>query len=147
MTGTSATAAAAATTATTPHTYAATGTYTVTLTVTDDSGATDTVTHQVVAEDDPRRSGPLWRATARRTRTPTARPVTVPAATQVGDRLVLFVSANKTATLTTPAAGRSLGTVSDGTDVRSWVLTRVATAGLAGTSLPLTLSTTPRPAS
>ena len=46
------------------------------------------------------------------------------------------------ATLTTPSGWTVLRTVSDGTDVRSWVLTRAATAGLAGSNLTLTLDAT-----
>ena len=42
--------AAAGSGATTPHTYATDGTYTVKLTVTDDRGAKDTVSHQVVVK-------------------------------------------------------------------------------------------------
>jgi alpha-tubulin suppressor-like RCC1 family protein len=133
-------ATSSGTTATTQHQYAATGTYPVTLTVTDNSGATDVVTHQVVAADEPPpTAGPQWRATGS-SDTNTNRPaVTVPAAIQTGDRLVLFVSTNRAATLTTPTGWTLLGTVSDDIDVRSWVLTRAASAGLAGTNLTLTL--------
>jgi hypothetical protein len=108
--------------------------------VTDDSGATDTDTQQVVADVEP--VGPAWRATAAVDANSSRPVVTVPAGVQADDRLVLFVSANKIATLTTPTGWTLSGTVTDSTDVRSWVLTRAATAGLAGTNLQLTLSTT-----
>jgi hypothetical protein len=61
---------------------------------------------------------------------------------QAGDQLVLFVSANRAATLATPAGWAMLGTTSDGTDVRSWVLTRSATAGQAGTRVQLSFEAT-----
>jgi PKD repeat protein len=134
---------ATATTPTTTHEYADPGTYAVTLTVRDGSGATDDTTQQVAAEDEaPPPAGPAWRATAAVDVNASRPVVTVPAAVQAGDRLVLVVSTNRAATLATPAGWTLLGTVSDGTDVRSWLLTRLATAGLAGTNLQLTLDAT-----
>jgi alpha-tubulin suppressor-like RCC1 family protein/PKD repeat protein len=129
--------------ATTEHGYAAVGTYLVTLTVTDDEGATGSVTEQVVVEDEPPPPvGPEWRATAS-SDSNTARPVVnVPGSVQASDRLVLFVTTNRAATLTTPTGWTLLGTVSDGTDMRSWALTRAAGPGLAGNSLTLTLDAT-----
>jgi hypothetical protein len=57
------------------------------------------------------------------------------------DRLVLVVTTNRTATLTTPSGWSLAGTVTDGTEVRSWVLTRAA-GGAVGTTLTLTLDAT-----
>ena len=116
------------------HEFAATGTYTVTLTVTDDSGASGSATQEVVVEDvPPPQVGPELRASAS-SDSNTARPVvTVPGSVQAEDRLVLFVTTNRAASLTAPTGWTVLGSVSDGTDVRSWALTRTAGPGLAGT--------------
>ena len=118
----------------TSHDYAANGAYTVTLTVTDDSGATGAATRQVAVEDPPPPSeGPDFRVSAA-SDSNTARPVvTVPVSVEATDRLVLFVTTNRAATLTAPTGWTVLGTVSDGTDLRSWVLTRVAGPSFAGT--------------
>jgi PKD repeat protein len=124
------------------HDYTLTGTYTVSLTVTDNTGATDTTTRQVVAEDTPPPVGPQWRA-GTAVDVNSARPsITLPAATQADDRLVLFVSANRAATLTTPTGWTLLSTASDGTEVRSWVFTRAATSTSAGSNLTLTFDAT-----
>jgi alpha-tubulin suppressor-like RCC1 family protein len=130
-------ATTSATVPTVHHDYDLPGTYDVTLTVTDDSGATDIATRQVVVQDVPPPVTPQWRA-GNAVDANSARPsLTIPSGVQPGDRLLLFVSANRAATLTTPAGWTLLGTVSDDTEVRSWVLTRVAAAGQAGTSLQL----------
>ncbi len=65
--------------------------------------------------------------------------VVVPANVQAGDRLLLAVTTNRAGTLTPPAGWSSLGQVSDGSDVRSWLLTREAPAGAAGSQVRVTL--------
>src|SRR5690606_32589171 len=52
---------------------------------------------------------------------------------------LLVVTANRAATITPPAGWTQLGTVSDGTDVRSWLLTTTATGGSAGSTVRVTL--------
>ena len=66
--------------------------------------------------------------------------VVIPASVQAGDRLVLFVTTAITVTYTTPAGWTLVSTVSDGTDIRSHVLTRAAAGTTAGSTLQLTLS-------
>ncbi len=71
------------------------------------------------------------------TRTPTIR---VPASVQVGDQLVYVLTTNSATTATTPAGWTLLGTQSDGNpDMRSWVFTRTAVAGTAGSTVSVSL--------
>jgi len=126
--------------ATPSHSYTAAGTYDVTLTVTDDDGATDETTVQVVVDSGPATGDAAeFRAAAGSSRNSASTSVVVPTSVQVGDVLVMFVSTNRAATASTPAGWTLLGTRSDGTDVRSWAFTRTAVAGTPGSTVSLTL--------
>ena len=126
--------------ATPSHSYTAAGTYDVTLTVTDDDGATDDTTVQVVVNSRPATGDAAeFRAAAGSSRNSASTSVVVPTSVQVGDVLVMFVSTNRAATASTPAGWTLLGTRSDGTDVRSWAFTRTAVAGTPGSTVSLTL--------
>ena len=110
----------------------------MTLTVTDDDGAPGATTTQVSVSDSPPPAltfngvrtfdGNVQRASLQ-----------VPAQVVAGDQLLLFVTTNRAATATTPAGWTLRSTVSDGTDVRSWVYTTTAAAGSAGSSVSVAL--------
>jgi PKD repeat protein len=130
-----------ATGATPDHTYPAAGGYPVTLVVTDNSGGTGSITQTVTvtAAPPPPPATVTFRAAIgsdANTATPT---IVVPASVQPGDMLLLFLSGNRAATTTTPSGWTLLGTKSEGTDITSWVFTRSAVAGTAGSSVSTTL--------
>ncbi|MFS3128074.1 PKD domain-containing protein [Nocardioides sp. Bht2] len=111
------------------------GPHQATLTVTDNDGATASTT--IDFEVDPPTTGTevsfVGASSQNANTTQTA--VVVPAAVQVGDRLLMVVTVNRAGTITVPTGWSNLGEVSDGTDVRSWVLTRAAQAGVAGSTV------------
>jgi alpha-tubulin suppressor-like RCC1 family protein len=116
------------------HTFGAAGTYPVTLTVTDDSGLTGTTTAQVTVADTPP-AGVAFRAVKTYDANVTRPGVTVASAT--GDQVVVLMTTNRLATAATPVGWTLLGTVTDGSDLRSWAFTRTAAAG--STSFSVTL--------
>jgi alpha-tubulin suppressor-like RCC1 family protein len=112
------------------HTYAGAGSYPVTLTVTDGAGASGQATTEVVVAATP---PPLVRDGVTTFVGTTSRPaVAVPGQAATGDRLLLFLSTARNATATPPAGWVLLQTVADGTDLRSWVFSRQAVTGSAG---------------
>ena len=67
--------------------------------------------------------------------------VSVPAVVEPGDQLVLVVTINSAATMSTPAGWTLLGTATDGSpDMRSSVFTRTADAASGGSSVTVALS-------
>lgn len=119
------------------HQYSLAGTYTVSLAVTDDEGAMGVVERQltVVAEEPPPGGSVAFRAgVASNAHSPVAS-VVVPSGVQAGDVLVLLLTASRDASMTVPAGWTLLGTRLDGSDVRTWAMTRVAPAGMAGSTL------------
>ncbi len=83
---------------------------------------------------------PVFRAAATANTTTAAAAITVPASVQSGDQLILIITANSATTATTPAGWTLRGTAEDGSpDMRSWVFTRAAVAGTAGSTVTSTL--------
>jgi len=106
------------------------------LTVSDPAGHTGSVTHTVTVSA---ASAVAFRAAASTNANVSAASVTVPAAVQAGNALVLIGTTNRAATMSTPSGWTLLGTRTDGTDLRSWAFTRTAQAGAAGTKVSVTL--------
>lgn len=82
-----------------------------------------------------------FRAVTGVSRNATGATVVVPAAVRDGDVLVLLVATNRRATITTPAGWTVLGTATDD-DLRSWVFTRTAALGTAGSAVTVALDAT-----
>jgi len=121
------------------HTYAADGTYTITLTVTDDDSDTGTATAQVTVPVTTPVDVITFVGQASSNLNAVSHTVTVPAAVQAGDGLLLFFAENTTATITDPAGWTLLDTVvANGTTTRVW--RKVAGAGDAGSNVTVGVS-------
>ena len=122
-----------------PHTYAQAGTYPVTLTVTDNVGATGTATANVNVVDPNVTPTVTFRGASGADTNSLTPSVTIPAATQPGDLLVLVTSLNAAATTVTGPAGWTL--VDSGSnptaDIQTRVWSKVAGASDAGSTVQI----------
>jgi alpha-tubulin suppressor-like RCC1 family protein len=120
------------------HTFGSAGTHTVSLTVTDNDNLTGSTSTNVTVSDSAPPASVTYHGAKAFYGNVVKPSVTMPSGAVAGDRLVLFVTTNRAATATTPS-GWTLATapVSDGTNVRSWVFTRAATAAGGSVTVPL----------
>ena len=128
----------AGTGATPQHAYTGAGTYTVKLTVTDDRGGTGTTSQQVKVATNATNiqfvGTDVYNANTKNAT------VTVPAAAQAGDGLVLSLTLNDpNMTVTPPSGWQQVGTQTNGTAV-STLWQRVATATDAGATVSVGVS-------
>ena len=127
---------------TSAHAFAAGGTFNVSLTVTDNSGAPTTLTKPVTVAPVPT-SHIAYRASASSSTNAAVAKVTVPAAVQTGDALVLFATTNlNTAVVTDPAGWTFLGEQLSATDTRTRLYTKVAGPTDAGAQVSVTYAAT-----
>ena len=125
--------------ATVAHTFANAGTHDVQLVVTDDRGATDTLTRSVTVSAPPQGSTVAHVDSATRSGNLVAPAVTVPGGTQAGDTLVLNATMSNATSAQAPAGWTRLGDETGSTAVRSTVWVRSATSGDAGSQVAVTM--------
>jgi PKD repeat protein len=122
------------------HTFDAAGSYSVTLAVTDNSGATDSVTRTVTVSADP---GPppastvafVGSSASNNTGSVRSHSAALPAGIQVGDVLVASFSTNSGTVAVTDPAGWDVAALSNTTSLRSVLYTKVATAADVGATV------------
>jgi PKD repeat protein len=132
--------------ATPSHTYAADGTYTVKLTVTDSNSLTNSVSHDVTIANAPPPPPPgdiTFVGASAADGSATSETVTVPAATQAGDQLLMFASyaVATTVTATPPAGWTTIGPATSNNAMMTSAFEKTAVAGDAGSSVKVTFST------
>jgi PKD repeat protein len=131
-----------ATGATASHTFAASGTYTVGLTVTDDDGASDSDTRSVTVAPEPPGGSSFVGSTASPNQTSTQQhSVSLPAAVQAGDVLVMALSTNSGSATVTDPSGWSRRDAVATTSMSAVLWTKVATAADAGATVTATTNT------
>ena len=127
-------------TATQSHTYSTGGTDAVTLTVTDNGGATGSLTQSVFPSSGTA-SPVTFSGVSNYDATGASASVTVPTTTVAGDQLLLFESyASTSATATPPAGWTQVGTATSHSNLTTAVFARTAQAEDAGTTVAVTFS-------
>ncbi|WP_426561543.1 PKD domain-containing protein [Angustibacter sp. McL0619] len=118
------------------HSYLAAGSYDVALTVTDAQGAVSApAIHRVVVTDTSSGGPVAFRAAATASVNSASVRVTVPAAVQPGDLLLLLISTSTQAAASGPSGWTLARQQLDGTDMRAQLYVRVAQAGDSGTAV------------
>lgn len=128
------------------HSYTRTDSYNVKLTVTDDQGATDSVTHSVsVTVTSTGAQIGFVGASHSPAGISATKSVKVPAAAEVGDTMLLVMTTQTTVTWSDPGAGwTQVGSPITNVTIRSTAWTRTVVAGDPGSTITLTGSKSER---
>lgn len=121
------------------HRYSAGANYNVTLQVTDNAGATGSLTKTLAVPDFRTISFRAAATPVRKTSTTTTS-IVVPGTVQPGDALVLLLSTNSAATGTTPTGFTLVGTQTASTAITTQVWQKVADAADPGRTVTVTMS-------